>query len=104
MRVEENSEVSVVVQLKPKDEFREELLRMLSEVVRRSRMLPDCISYEVFVHVQDHDSLVIFQTWTTHEAFETHWLYTDLPRIKVSVHMLSSPLQYWKLRQLALHV
>jgi quinol monooxygenase YgiN len=95
-------EVIVVVQLKLDINHREEFLQTLFEVVERSRVAPGCLSYELFTRADDENTLLVFQMWSTREAFEQNWLYTDLPRINTNSHLLAGPLESWELSQLQL--
>jgi len=95
-------EVIVVVQLKLDVNHREEFLQTLFEVVERSRIARGCLSYELFTRADDENTLFVFQMWSTREAFEQNWLYTDLPRIKTNSHLLLGPPESWELSQLQL--
>ena len=72
-------EIIVVVQLRLDANHRDEFLRTLYDIVERSRIAPECLSYELFSRAEDENTLVLFQMWSTREAFEQNWLYTDLP-------------------------
>jgi|SRR5579864_6303049 len=93
-------EIIVVVQLRLDANHREEFLRTLFDIVERSRIAPECLSYELFSH--DENVLVLFQMWSTREAFERNWLYTDLPMISTNSHLLAAPMESWELLQLPL--
>ena len=74
-------EVVVLVELKALGEHREELVKLLTEILERSRIAPECLSYELFNRTDDDNTLLLFQTWGTQEAFETNWVYIDAPKI-----------------------
>jgi quinol monooxygenase YgiN len=95
-------EIIVVVQLRLDANHREEFLRTLYDIVERSRIAPECLSYELFSRAEDENTLVLFQMWSTREAFEQNWLYTDLPRIKTNSHLLAAAMESWELLQLPL--
>ena len=80
-------EIIVVVQLRLDANHRDEFLRTLYDIVERSRIAPECLSYEM---------------WSTREAFEQNWLYTDLPRINTNSHLLAAAMESWELLQLPL--
>ena len=93
-------EIIVVVQLRLDANHRDEFLRTLYDIVERSR---DCplkwrLSYELFSRAEDENTLVLFlQMWSTREAFEQNWLYTDLPRINTNSHLLAAAMESWEL-------
>ncbi len=91
-------EVVVIVQLRMHAEHREEFLRMLLGIIERSRVTPECLAYELFSRADDENTLVLFQTWGTREAFKTNWLYTDAPRINANSQMLKAPIETWELQ------
>ena len=93
-------EVVVLVQLKVQPEHREELLQTLFEIIERSRIASQCLSYELFNRTHDENILVLFQTWGTREAFETNWLYIDAPKINANSRMLEGPIETWELQML----
>jgi hypothetical protein len=93
-------EVIVVVQLRLDANHREEFLRTLFDIVERSRIAPECLSYELFSRAEDDNTLVLFQMWGTREAFNQNWLYSDLPRINTNSHLLSAPIESWELLEL----
>lgn len=95
-------EIIVVVQLRLDANHRDEFLRTLYDIVERSRIAPECLSYELFTRAEDENTLVLFQMWSTREAFEQNWLYTDLPRINTKSHLLAAAMESWELRQLPL--
>ena len=95
-------EIIVIVQLRLDANHREEFLRTLFDIVERSRIAPECLSYELFSRADDENTLVLFQMWDTREAFERNWLYTDLPIINTNSHLLSAPMESWELLQLPL--
>ena len=95
-------EIIVIVQLRLDASHREEFLRTLFEIAERSRIAPECHSYELFSRANDENSLVLFQMWGTREAFERNWLYTDLPIINTHSHLLASPMESWELLQFPL--
>lgn len=95
-------EVIVVVQLRLEVKHREEFLQTLFDVVERSRIAPGCLCYELFTRADDENTLFVFQMWSTREAFEQNWLYTDLPRININSHLLAGPPESWELFQLQL--
>jgi quinol monooxygenase YgiN len=95
-------EIIVVVQLRLDANHRDEFLRTLYDIVERSRIAPECLSYELFTRAEDENTLVLFQMWSTREAFEQHWLYTDLPRINTNSHLLAAAMESWELLQLPL--
>lgn len=95
-------EIIVVVQLRLDANHRDEFLRMLYDIVERSRIAPECLSYELFSRAEDENTLVLFQIWSTREAFEQNWLYTDLPRITTNSHLLAAAMESWELLQLPL--
>ena len=93
-------EVIVVVQLRLNADYREEFLRTLFDIVERSRIAPECLSYELFSRAEDHNTLVLFQMWRTREAFKQNWVYSDLPRINTISHLLLAPIESWELFEL----
>ena len=93
-------EVIVVVQLRLNANHREEFLQTLFDIVERSRIAPECLSYELFSRAEDDNTLVLFQMWSTREAFKQNWVYSDLPRIKTNSHLLSAPVESWELLEL----
>jgi heme-degrading monooxygenase HmoA len=93
-------EVIVVVQLRLNANHREEFLRTLFDIVERSRITPECLSYELFSRAEDDNSLVLFQIWRTREAFKQNWVYSDLPRINTNSQLLSAPIESWELLEL----
>jgi hypothetical protein len=95
-------EVIVVVQLRLDANHREEFLRTLLEIIERSRIAPECLSYELFSRADDENTLVLFQMWSTEEGFKRNWLYIDLPRIHANSHLLAAPMEAWELVQLPL--
>ena len=95
-------EIIVVVQLRLDANHREEFLCTLYDIVERSRIAPECLSYELFSRADDENTLVLFQMWNTREAFERNWLHTDLPIIKTSSHLFAAPMESWELCQLPL--
>jgi hypothetical protein len=95
-------EIIVVVQLRLDANHRDEFLRTLYDIVERSRIAPECLSYELFSRAEDENTLVLFQMWSTREAFEQNWLYTDLPRINTNSHFLAAAMESWELLQLPL--
>jgi len=95
-------EIIVVVQLRLDADHREEFLRTLFDIVERSRIAPECLSYELFSRTDDENVLVLFQMWGTREAFERNWLYIDLPMINTNSHLLAAPMESWELLQLPL--
>ena len=95
-------EIIVVVQLRLDANHRDEFLRTLYDIVERSRIAPECLSYELFSRAEDENTLVLFQMWSTREAFEQNWLYTDLPRINTNSHLLAAAMESWELLQLPL--
>jgi quinol monooxygenase YgiN len=95
-------EIIVVVQLRLDANRRDEFLRTLYDIVERSRIAPECLSYELFSRAEDENTLVLFQMWRTREAFEQNWLYTDLPRINTNSHLLAAAMESWELLQLPL--
>jgi hypothetical protein len=95
-------EIIIIVRLKLGASHREEFLRTLVEIVERSRITPECLSYELFSHADDENTLLLFQMWSTREAFARNWLYTDLPIINTNSHLLVSPMESWELLQLPL--
>ena len=95
-------EIIVVVQLRLDANHRDEFLRTLYDIVERSRIAPGCLSYELFTRAEDENTLVLFQMWSTREAFEQNWLYTDLPRINTNSHLLAAAMESWELLQLPL--
>ncbi len=95
-------EIIVVVQLRLDANHRDEFLRTLYDIVERSRIAPECLSYELFSRAEDENTLVLFQMWSTREAFEQNWLYTDLPRINTNSHLFSAAMESWELLQLPL--
>jgi quinol monooxygenase YgiN len=95
-------EIIVVVQLRLDANHRDEFLRTLYDIVERSRIAPECLSYELFSRAEDENTLVLFQMWRTREAFEQNWLYTDLPRINTNSHLLAAAMESWELLQLPL--
>jgi len=95
-------EVIVVVQLRLDPNHRDEFLRTLFDIVERSRIAPECLSYEVFSRAEDDNALVLFQMWSTREAFKQNWIYSDLPRINTNLHLLSAPIESWELLELPL--
>ena len=90
-------EIIVVVQLRLDANHRDEFLRTLYDIVERSRIAPECLSYELFSRAEDENTLVLFQMWSTREAFEQNWLYTDLPRINTNSHLLAAAMESWEL-------
>jgi len=56
----------------------------------------------LFSRAEDENTLVLFQMWSTREAFEQNWLYTDLPRINTNSHLLAAAMESWELLQLPL--
>jgi quinol monooxygenase YgiN len=95
-------EIIVVVQLRLDASHRDEFLHTLYDIVERSRIAPECLSYELFSRAEDENTLVLFQMWSTREAFEQNWLYTDLPRINTNSHLLAAAMESWELLQLPL--
>lgn len=95
-------EIIVVVQLRLDANHRDEFLRTLYDIVERSRIAPECLSYELFSRAEDENTLVLFQMWSTREAFEQNWLHTDLPRINTNSHLLAAAMESWELLQLPL--
>lgn len=95
-------EVIVIVQLRLDANHREEFLRTLIDIVERSRIAPECLSYELFSRAEDDNTLVLFQMWSTREAFKQNWVYSDLPRINTNSHLLSAPIESWELLELPL--
>jgi hypothetical protein len=95
-------EVIVVVQLRLDANHREEFLRTLFDIVERSRIAPECLSYELFSRAEDDNTLVLFQMWSTRQAFKQNWVYSDLPRINTNSHLLSAPIESWELLELPL--
>jgi len=95
-------EVIVVVQLRIDANHREEFLHTLFDIVERSRIAPECLSYELFSRAEDDNTLVLFQMWSTREAFKQNWVYSDLPRINTNSHLLSAPIESWELLELPL--
>jgi len=93
-------EVVVFVQLRIQPQHREEFLETLSEIIERSRIAPGCLSYELFNRADDENRLVLFQTWSTREAFETNWLYIDLPRLNTNAHLLATAIESQELHLL----
>jgi adenine-specific DNA methylase len=85
---------------KTRADRREEFLEALSDIIERSRIAPECLSYELFNRVDDENILVIFQTWGTREAFETNWLYIDAPKINANSHILEAPMTMWEVQTL----
>jgi len=94
-------DVIVVVKLKLDANHREEFLRTILEIVERSRLAPECLSYELFSRADDENIVLLFQMWRTREAFERNWLYTDLPRINTNSHFLAAQVESWELLQLS---
>src|ERR1700730_3435944 len=92
--------VIVVVQLRIHAKHREEFMHTLLDIVERSRIAPECLSYELFSRAEDDNTLVLFQMWSTREAFKQNWVYSDLPRIKTNSHLLSAPVESWELLEL----
>ena len=86
-------EIIVVVQLRLDANHRDEFLRTLYDIVERSRIAPECLSYELFSRAEDENTLVLFQMWSTREAFQQNWLYTDLPRINTNSHLLAAAME-----------
>jgi Antibiotic biosynthesis monooxygenase len=95
-------EVVVVVQLRLNADYREEFLRTLVDIVERSRIAPECLSYELFSRAEDDNTLVLFQMWRTREAYKQNWVYCDLPRINTNSQLLSAPIESWELLELPL--
>ena len=58
-----------------KPEHREELSRLLFEMIERTRIAAECFSYDLFARADDEDVFLLFQTWGGREAFETNWLH-----------------------------
>jgi heme-degrading monooxygenase HmoA len=93
-------EVVVFVQLRIQPENREQFLEALSEVIERSRIAPGCLCYELFGRIDDENTLLLLQTWDTREAFETNWLYIDLPRLNTNSHLLATAIEFQELQLL----
>ena len=93
-------EIIVVVQLKVQTQHRADLLQTLLAIIERSRIAPECLSYELFNCAEDENVLVLFQTWGTREAFEANWLYVDAVKLNANSHMLAAPIESWELQML----
>ena len=52
-------EIIVVVQLRLDANHRDEFLRTLYDIAERSRIAPECLSYELFSRAEDENTLVL---------------------------------------------
>ena len=69
-------EIIVVAAVKTLDaNHRDEFPCTLYDIVERSRIAPECLSYELFSRAEDENTLVLFQMWSTREASEQNWAY-----------------------------
>jgi quinol monooxygenase YgiN len=93
-------EVVVLVQLRVQVEHRANLLQMLLGIIERSRIAPECLSYELFNRANDENILLLFQTWGTREAFEANWKYIDAAKLNANSDMLAGPMESWELQLL----
>lgn len=52
---------------------REEAVAMIREMADSSRREPGCLAYEVYLSVDDPDTVVLWQQWRNLEALEAHF-------------------------------
>jgi len=93
-------EVVLLVEIKASPEHREELIQLLTQIIERSRVAPECLSYELFSRADDENILCLFQTWGSQQAYETNWVYIDAPRINANSALLRAPINSWQLETL----
>ena len=93
-------EVILFVQLQARAEHRDELIQLLTDLMDRSRVAPECVAYELFERGDDENTFVLFQTWGSREAYETQWLYIDAARINANSHLLRAPIEARELKLL----
>jgi quinol monooxygenase YgiN len=92
-----SQEIVLLVKIIAVREHRADLVKLLTTITERSRISQGCLSYEVFRQADDDSLLILFQTWSTQEAFDTNWTYVDLPILQSHAYWLGAPVEAQKL-------
>lgn len=59
------------IPVKPED--REEAVALMRELAEASRCEQGCLAYEIYLSVEEPETLVLWQQWSSVEALESHF-------------------------------
>jgi quinol monooxygenase YgiN len=73
--------VKVVARNFLKEGTRDEVLRLVDELIDKTRLEPGCVSYELFQSAGDPDEVTFIETWESAEALAAHMKTEHFTRI-----------------------
>jgi quinol monooxygenase YgiN len=73
--------IKVVANSYLKEGAKDEMLKLVGELIDATRSEAGCISYELYQSVDDPDELAFIETWESREALDSHMRSEHFARI-----------------------